>query len=106
MLMADMTESERRTVRQMNVHWLPEGAELLEIVAILWSGWECDHGMALVRMPGGVVRLHLVAGVSHPDNADPIGMLEERIGAYEAAVGETRRFLEIARAALGEPDHG
>lgn len=59
--------------------------------------------MALVRYPDGDVRLKVIAGVSHPDNKDPVAMLEERIGAYQRAVEETRRFLAIARSALGQP---
>lgn len=104
MLMADMTESERETVRRMNDCWFAEeGTQLLEIVDMLWCGWECDHAMALIRTPDGKVRLKVLGGTDHPDNRDPVGMLEKRIAAYQTAIEETRRFLGIARTALRLP---
>ena len=71
MLMADMTESERETVRDLNKFWLPEGAELLELVDVLWN-----PAVALIRMPDGTVNLTML-GDDDPD--DVPGMLEERI---------------------------
>lgn len=100
MLMADMTESERETVRLMNRVYLPEGAELIEIVDMLWSGWECDHAMALIRTPDGEVRLKVLAGTDHPDNRDPFALLEKQVATYLAAAEETQRFLDIARERL------
>ena len=73
------------------------GVELLEIVDMLWSGWECDHAMALVRMSDGSVKLEVIAGTDHPDNRNPIEMLERRIAAYEKAITETRRFIARAK---------
>lgn len=102
MLMADMSESERKTTRDLNAHWLPNGAELLEIVNLLWGGWECDHAMALFKMPDGSVRLMVLASSDHPDNDDPFVLLTKRIAAYERAVADTRRFIEIAHNALAD----
>lgn len=99
MLMCDMTETERETVRQMSRHYLPVGAELLELTPLLWSGWECDHDMSLIRLRDGTVRLHVVAGVA--GNGDPLQMLDDRISAYKIAIDETERFRGIAKAALG-----
>ena len=49
MLLADMTDDQRAAVTALWQAWLPEGAELLELVDVLWSGWECDHNAALIR---------------------------------------------------------
>ena len=70
---------------------------------MLWTGWECDHAMAVVRKSDGSVKLEVIAGAEHPDNSDPLAILEKRVAAYEKAITESRRFLGIARAALGEP---
>lgn len=103
MLMADMTDDRRAAVTALWQAWLPEGAELLEFVDVLWSGWECDHNTALIREADGAVRIKILSGVARPADVGPLDMLEERIGAYQEAIEETRRFLGIARAALGVP---
>lgn len=103
MLMADMTADQRAAVTSHWQSWLPEGAELLELVDVLWSGWECDHNAALIREADGAVRIKILSGVARLDDVEPFDMLEERIGAYQEAIEETRRFLGIARAALGVP---
>lgn len=100
MLMADMSESERRTVQEKYRRELPEAAELLELVPILWSGLECDHAMALVRMPEGIVTLNVVGGARRPGDSSACALMEARIQAYEQAIDDTRRFLEIARVWL------
>lgn len=107
MLMTDMTEDQRAAVTALWQSWLPEGAELLELVDVLWSGWECDHNAALIREADGTVRIKILAGVSHPGDKGPVAMLEERVAAYERVAAETRRFLEIAQAQMPEePTHG
>jgi hypothetical protein len=81
MLMADMTESERRTVRDLNKFWIPEGAELLELVDVL--------SVALLRMPDGSVRVTRLGDDGDDETRDPLRELED-------LVAEVRWFLDIA----------
>lgn len=64
MLMADMTDDQRAAVTALWQSWFPEGAELLELVDVLWSGWECDHNAALIREADGAVRIKILSGVA------------------------------------------
>ncbi|MBX3531978.1 MAG: hypothetical protein KF849_15320 [Rhizobiaceae bacterium] len=100
MLMADMSASQRGSVQEAYRWELPEAAELLELVPMLWPGLECDHAMALVRMPDGMVTLNVLGEEWRPCDSSPRALLEARIDAYEQAIDETRRFLEIARGWL------
>jgi len=102
MLMADMTDDQRAAVAALWLAWLPEeGSELLELLPLLWSGWECDHHAALVRKPDGGVEVMILGSVDRPGDPEPMAMLEDRIGAYQEAIEDTRRFLGIARSSLG-----
>lgn len=105
MLMADMTESERETVRDLHRHGIPEGTEMVEFLPVLWHGL---RDIALIRMPDGSHGLTVLEGMWMPDDVSTIEVLEDRLAVYDQAINETRRFLGIARAALGQtdPDNG
>ena len=96
MLMADMDEGARRAVRLLHAPALPHGSELLEIVPILWSGWECDTHAALVRRPDGTHRMVVMNAVSHPGDQTVRQLLRERVLAYERAIQDTQRMLDMA----------
>lgn len=81
--------------------WAGGKIEVLDVVEVLWSGWECDSLAALVRLPSGECRTVFVDGTVFPgDQRSPLELLEDRIAAYERAVAETKRFLDSAREAM------
>jgi rubrerythrin len=92
MLMRDMTESERETVRKMNDFWTPDGAELVELFDATLDS------VGLFRMPDGEMKLKVLG---EPDHPDVIQMLADKISLYERLQAETERFRGIARVALG-----
>jgi hypothetical protein len=101
MMMQDMNSGQRATLQELHRVSLAEAFgtddfEMLEIVPVLWTGWECDTHAALVRMPDGGCRLVAVDGVRMPGDGTVRGMLEARLAAYAAAASDTRRLLEIA----------
>ena len=107
MMMQDMLPGQRKTVQTLHHHTLAdtlgtEDFELVEIVPLLWTGWECDTHAALVRVPDGCCRLVAVNGVRMPGDGTVRAMLEERLAAYAAAASDTRRMLEIADRAGAE----
>ncbi|MFU0507378.1 hypothetical protein [Pseudaminobacter sp. NGMCC 1.201702] len=104
--MVDMTQDQRAAVTLLWQAWLPEGAEMIDLTAVLWSGWECDHHAALIRLADGAVQVKILSGVSPSGDDGPIPMVEERIAAHSRAAQETGRFLEIARTALERPAEG
>lgn len=101
MMMADMLPGQRESVRSLHHPSLvaaleTENFELIEIVPVLWSGWECDTHAVLVRMADGSCRTVVLDGVLMPGDGTVRGMLEERLRAYAAAAYETRRFMRAA----------
>lgn len=81
MLMCDMTDGERESVRELNRFWLPEAAELVELLPL--------QSLALLRMPDGNMRVSRLG-----DEPDPtVDLLAE----LERQVREMGRFLAIAR---------
>lgn len=72
--------------------------EILARCDVLWSGWECDHGVVLCRVTStGEVGLNVEGGVAHPGDRGPVAMLEERLGAYRLAIEETEALLAMAK---------
>lgn len=63
--------------------------EILDWTQVLHAGWEGDSVAVLVRLPDGSKEIVFAdaSGVAKVD-------LEERIAAYEAAIKNTRAFLE------------
>ena len=76
--------------------------EILDVVPVLWSGWECDSGAGLVRLPDGAVRIVFIDGVGSPDRRTPLQVLEERLKAYGEVADRTRAFIASAKAAGAE----
>lgn len=81
MLMADMTEGERKSLRSMYASAVPEGVELIETL----------DGMALIRHPDA--RVELVALHGQPGVLD--GILTP--GGLDHRAAELHRFASIAR---------
>lgn len=91
MLMADMSESERQTMRELCAPALPVGVELLETregVALVWHPDGRAELVALHGLPG------VIDGLLSPEG------LEHRAAAHERLAGELRRFANIARQEL------
>jgi rubrerythrin len=105
LLLRDMTEAEQDSVRSLYADHLPEGTRLVEIVPMLWSGWNSDTHVALVEHSDGHREALVVAMVS-TTSMDPLVVLQERASAYEATAEATRRFIAIARGSLGLPEEG
>jgi hypothetical protein len=70
--------------------------EVIGATALLWSGWESDTMVALVRLPDGrrVWGVVDAFGVRYPDGI--ARMLRQRITAYRDAIAETEALLTIA----------
>lgn len=66
--------------------------KIVAYTEILWCGWECDFGMALVEIDGER-RTYRLAGVPHPSDKEPAAMLRERLQAYRDAIKSTEHFL-------------
>lgn len=104
MLMADMLPGQRESVKRLHYPYLvaaleTDDFELLEIIPVLWSGWECDSHVALVRLSDSRCRVVVLDGVAMPGDGTIREMLEERQRAYAAAMSDTRRFLKAAEEA-------
>lgn len=107
MMMADMLPGQRATVQEMHRDALAEALEtedyqLLEIVPLLWCGWECDTHAALALMPDGRSRLAVLDSVRTPGEGGTRAMFEARLRAYAAAASDLRRFLDAADRAGAE----
>ena len=59
---------------------------------VLWSGWECDHGIVLIEIDGRR-EVQMIAGVFHPNDRGAATMLRERLHAYRDAIADTEFFL-------------
>jgi|SRR5690606_8173083 hypothetical protein len=98
MMMTDMLPGQRESVRQLHAPSLEaaletDDYELLEIVPLLWTGWECDTHAALVRVEG---RTRIVI-------LDPVHALEPRALHQGSRCGgggmneEVRGYIEFVR---------
>lgn len=108
MLWSEMDEHQRELHTKSARHWLPADTELLELVDILWCGWECDYAAALIRTADGSVRVKILAGVSDPGGGRSAGDAGGADRDLRRAIRNTRRFIESAYAAFkrgdGDPD--
>lgn len=80
---------------------IPEDTDLevLAVVPILWSGWECDDEGVLYRiLPDGGPKLHVSAAVNIPHET-LIETLESRCEVYEDVLERTRAFIATAKQA-------
>ncbi len=93
MLMTDMTEDQRRTVRELSALALPPGVELLEF----------SNAIALIRQADDSVKLIAMHGLDDI-KLSPEGLMQ-RAHEYDRAASEMRRFARIARAALMGDEH-
>ncbi len=68
--------------------------EIVDWTQVLHAGWEGDSMAVLVRLPDGSKEIVFAdaSGVAQVD-------LEERVSAYEAAIANTKAFLEKMREA-------
>lgn len=106
MMMTDMLPGQRESVRQLHAPSLEaaletDDYELLEIVPLLWTGWECDTHAALVRVEGRT-RIVILDAVSMPGDGTVRDMLLQRLQAYSAAAYDLGRFIRAADAAGAE----
>lgn len=102
MMMTDMLPGQRESVRQLHAPILEaaletDDYELLEIVPLLWTGWECDTHAALVRVEGRT-RIVILDPV-HALEGHARDMLLQRLQAYSEAAYDLGRFIKAADAA-------
>lgn len=70
-----------------------DGVLVLNVVEILWSGWEMDSKAILVRRPDGGPDAFVLDAVKVPGDEDLREMLRQRIIAYTRAAHATRHLL-------------
>ncbi|MFD2054197.1 hypothetical protein ACFSQT_14170 [Mesorhizobium calcicola] len=70
----------------------------LAACSVLWSGWECDSYVVLVRLADGRIEILWPDGTGMPDGMSTEQRLEERIRDYERAAEKTRAFLDRLKA--------
>ena len=85
------------------------GYTALAACSVLWSGWECDSYVVMIRLDDGRVELVWPDGTGMPGDLSTEQRLEERIRDYERATEKTRAFLErlqAERANAHQPEPG
>lgn len=78
--------------------WVEEhyGTADYEIVGssrVLWSGWEADTDVAVIRLPDGSFKWALVDGPHAPDDVPEV--LRKQLVAYRQAISNTEELLAM-----------
>jgi hypothetical protein len=74
-----------------------DGYEVLGVVPLLWSGWECDTNLVLVSIPGQSEPVPVILDGTQRvfSAADAAAMLRERLDVYQKVIAKTEEALQF-----------
>jgi hypothetical protein len=74
-----------------------DGFEVLGVVPLLWSGWECDTNLVFVSIPGQSEPVPVILDGTQRvfSMADAAAMLRERLHVYQSVVAKTEEALQF-----------